>query len=339
MEKLYAQYAAIVGNSLKNGQRKGQLMKGFNERFSNGVSGFEGHLLSKSEDLALFESLKPIGGVSGVNAHYDQKPGAHPNFLHIKTQNTTENHYITSLFIDIKGSTALFRRYTPFTVANITSTIQKAALHTCWHFGGYIQRFHGDGLLVYFGNRNITISQSVKHALDAASFFSVFIKNDLKNMFYEHGIENINTRIGIDTGDAEDVLWHLAGMGECSEITTCSLHTSLAAHMQGNAPANGIMVGDNVKRLALLSPDLYSIQKDSQGKEDRYIYQIPEENFNYTQWVFNWERYLKTNSSYIVGNDGSIYIPGTAPAIVTAPPKNMDYLKAQVQGYKPYYRD
>lgn len=169
-------------------------------------------------------------------------------------------------------------------------------------------------------------------------FFTYFVKNNLKDLFYEQGIENIYTRIGIDTGKEKDVLWYMAGMDECSEITTCSLHTSLAAHMQGNALNNGIMVGDNIKDNALLSPDLYSIRKDSAGKEDRYIFQIPEENFNYTQWVFNWEHYIKNHPEIKVGADGLLYFAPAAPAIVQ-PSKNMDFLHKQVNGYKPYYNE
>jgi adenylate cyclase len=224
-----------------------------------------------------------------------------------------------------------------YTVANITDTIQKAAIHTCWQFGGYVQRFHGDGLFIYFGGRAVTIPQSAVNAINATSFFTYFVKNNLKDLFYEQGIEDIYVRTGIDTGEAEDVLWYKAGVGDCGEITTCSLHTSLAAHVQGNASSNGIMIGDNVKKYANLSSELYAIKKDSQGKEDRYIYQIPEENFNYTQWVFNWERYVNTHPKVMVGLDGRLYIQGAAPAIIE-PQKNMDYLRQQTQGYKPYFK-
>jgi class 3 adenylate cyclase len=335
MQKLYAQYADLIGESLRNGARRGEIKKAINEtRSFSGTA----NTLNKGADQMLFRSLSSLSSLSGINLE-GQKPGAHPDFIYIKDANSTENHYITSVFIDIKGSTALFRKYQPFAVANITTTIQKAAMHTCWHFGGFIQRFHGDGLLIYFGNRKITLEQSIKNAIDAASFFTYFMKNDLKNLFLEQGVEDIYTRIGIDSGDATDVLWHLAGIGDCSEVTTCSLHTSLAAHMQGNAPGNGIMVGDHVKNGALLSPELYTIRKDSNGKEDRYIYQIPEENFNYTQWVFNWERHLRAHPAVDIQPDGSLSLLAKNGAIAEPTTKNMDYLKRQVQGYKPYYRD
>ncbi|MEB0276871.1 hypothetical protein QN376_19995, partial [Cryobacterium sp. 5B3] len=67
-------------------------------------------------------------------------------------------------------------------------------------FDGYIQRLHGDGMFVYFGGKNQDRAESAKRCLTAASLFTYFVKNDLKDLFSEQGIETIFTRIGIDYG-------------------------------------------------------------------------------------------------------------------------------------------
>lgn len=336
----YDKYLENIRYQLQNGQKRGEMKKsqyanfdgnGGQSEVRNGIK-----LFDRKKDEALFESLNDLAAIAGGKGKYHEKPGAHPDFLHIKESNTVEYHSITSMFIDIKNSTGLFRKYDPLAVANITMTIQRAAIHTCWHFDGYIQRFNGDGVMVYFGGKNSTVTSSVNNAITAGSFFSYFVKNDLKNLFYEQGVENIYTRIGIDTGEDDAVLWHLAGMGDCSEITTCSLHTSLASKLQSNASSNGIMVGDNVKASASCADDLFSIKwNEKEGKEDRYIFQIPDENFNYTQWQFNWEKYIKSHPHVSLDSEGKLYFsPSSAPVIL--PSKNMEYLKEQVQDYRPY---
>lgn len=342
MEQLiYKSYADAVKNALTSGKKRGSITKGLaTGNFSNfigtqSLSGLSSY--DDKQDLNLFNSLGKLNDITGKKAKYHETPGAHPDFSHLKNSNETENHYITSMFIDIKNSTGLFKKYDPIAVANIITTIQKAAIHTCWYFDGYVQRFHGDGLFVYFGGKNMTLEQSVKNAVDAASFFSYFIQNDLKNIFSEQGVDKIYTRIGIDTGKAEDVVWHLAGMKDCSEITTCSLHTSLASKMQGNAKSNGIMLGDNVKDNSKITQDHYAIKFDqSTGKEDRYIFQIPEESFNYTQWEFNWERYLKKYPGVVADDNGNLFFKN--PTVnITTPNLNLDYLRTQTQGYKPSF--
>lgn len=335
----YQQYLDSIRSDMQHGKKRGDFKKGQYYNFDgNGISGISQpvNLYDRKKDESLFESLNPLSTVAGKKGKYHEKPGAHPDFQHIKSASTVEHHYITSMFIDIKNSTGLFKKYEPLTVANITTTIQRAAIHTCWYFDGYVQRFNGDGLMVYFGGRNTTIANSVNNSISAASFFSYFMKNDLKNLFLEQGVEDIYTRIGIDTGENETVLWHLAGMGDCSEITTCSLHTSLAPKMQSNASSNGIMVGDNVKKNSNCTNELFSIKwNEKEGREERYIFQIPEENFNYTQWQFGWEKFLKNHPLVHADADGKLYFAAAGGPTILSSKKNMDYLKEQVQGYRP----
>jgi adenylate cyclase len=330
MPNIYGKYTDTIRESLINGRKRGTISKAENySNFSGPIGSIDNalRLQNETQDRSLFESLQMIN--AGKVAKYSEKLGAHPDFSYLRNSNSVEYHYITSMFIDIKNSTGLFKLYEPVTVANITTTIQKAAIHTCWYFDGFVQRLHGDGLFVYFGGKNMTMQQSVGNAINAASYLTYFIQNDLKNLFSEQGIEDINIRIGIDTGKAEDVLWHLAGIQDCSEITTCSLHTSLAYKMQTTAENNGIMLGDNVKSNALLTPELFRIKKDGSGKEERYIFQIPSENFHYTQWQFDWQSYLKKNP--LLANSDS-------KPIESGRKLNIDFLKENVKDYRPYFK-
>lgn len=238
----------------------------------------------------------------GKEPNFNQQLGLHPDFSYLKHSDSVEQHYIVSMFVDIKGSTNLFKRYQPLTVLIVTNVIQRAAIHTCLLFGGYIHRLQGDGLFVYFGGKNISIAKAVENALQFSSLFTYFVKHDLKRIFNGQGIETIFTRIGIDLGYDEDVLWALAGIGQISEVTTCSLHTSLANKMQAYATSNGVVAGDHILDESPLARDLFApVCHRTKEEPDRYIYQIPEKKFNYTQYDFNWLSYLK-RQSYIVSD-------------------------------------
>lgn len=224
-----------------------------------------------------------------------QPLGLHPDFAHLKGTENTEDSAIVSMFIDIKGSTNFFKKYANPTIVVIQNTIQRAAIHTCLIFGGYIHRLQGDGVFVYFGGKNIDLETASESALKAAAVFTYFVKNDLKELFSEQGIDRIFTRIGIDLGYDEDVTWAMAGAGEISEVTTFSLHTSLASKMQGYAASNGVVIGDNMIVESKIAKDFYStVANRTKNNNDRYIFQISEDNFWYTQYDFNWEKYLKT---------------------------------------------
>jgi adenylate cyclase len=235
--------------------------------------------------------------------------GNHPDFAHLRGTDKTELHYIVSAFIDIKGSTNLFGKYSLTDIYRITNTIQGAAIHTCLAVGGHIQRLQGDGVFAYFGGKNIKREEAVDMALTACSMICYFVKNDLSNLFLEDGIENIKTRIGIDIGDDNDVLWANFGIDDVSELTTLSLHTSLASKMQVYAEENGMVVGDNIKDIFRGSDSLFDLVRDSKGEViRRYIHRIPDKNFNYTQYTFNWFRYLKTLPFIGEDADGNLFL-------------------------------
>lgn len=311
MEKnIFQPYIDTIDSALRTGKQRGDITKGFSDYLNESGPSAIGATVknqlkfTKEKDKELFESLSSLGILSGVNARPYEKLGAHPDFAHIKVTGSNEEHYIVSMFIDIKNSTGLFKQYYPETVAYVTTAIQRLAIHTCWYFGGYVQRLHGDGLLAYFGGKNMSKSQACEFAVNAASVFSYFIKYDLKRAFDQVGVNNISTRIGIDVGDAKDVLWHLAGIEECSEVTTCSLHTSLAYKMQNSATLNGIIVGDNVKDSWVNADQklfAHTKYKSDEG-ESAYIYEIPAENFKYRQWSFDWYKHLLTLKNVIEEN-------------------------------------
>ena len=269
-QKLYKNYADDIAHYLRQG-KKSNLQKGFSyDRFNESLSHPKMQWVDKVKNEANFRSLSALNSVTAEVTKYEEKLGAHPSFSYLKTTNGSEYHYIATMFVDVRNSTGLFKKYDPDVVANICRTIQLAAIHTCWYFDGYIHRLQGDGLMVYFGGKGTTKQKAVDNALMAASFISYFVKNDLKDIFEEQGVNRIYTRIGIDFGDDKDTLWHNAGIGECSEVTTTSLHTSLACKMQAQAESNGIIVGDNILPFKLDHTDYFTYKKyKKNGSEQR----------------------------------------------------------------------
>lgn len=302
--KLYDNYI----DNIKNVIAKEKSLKGNRDHFEKNqveTNALTDRFMSENTILSYkpLNSLEPLITTVGKYSIHDQKPGEHPDFKHLKSINGSEYHYITSTFIDIKNSTGLFKKYNPDVVRVITNTIQRAAIHTCVIFGGYIQRLQGDGLFVYFGGKNIPKNDSVVNSLNATSMFTYFVKNDLRKLFETEGIEDINTRIGIDFGDDHQVLWSVAGIGDCSEITTYSLHTSLASKMLKIANTNGIVVGDNVKSFSRINEDYFDWVRDSTGNiKQRYVFEDKDKNVYYKALEFDWLKYLKT-LPFIYQND------------------------------------
>lgn len=304
--KEFNAYKSIIASALKNNSISKSIV---NETRMFSLNDFE----IQKKTLQLSNDLIDVAKDMGIIPFDKQQVGMHPDFKHLKNTNILENHNIVSTFIDIKGSTNLFRRYDNQTVYIITNTIQLVAIHVCKLFGGFIHRLQGDGLFVYFGGKGVDKKLSNLEALTALSFFTYFIENDIKDLFEEEGIEKIKAKIGIDFGDDENVLWASTGIDDSSEVTTISLHTSLASKMQQFAGSNEIVIGQNVIDFAKVDSTLFEVVA-----EQRYIFQDREKGLNYTQYKFNWLKFLK-QSKYIVSSpyDNSLSIrPRVKPNIM-----------------------
>ena len=62
-----------------------------------------------------------------------------------------ERRQVTVMFSDLVGSTALSARMDPEDLREVISAYQKCVAETVQRFGGFVAKYMGDGVLVYFG--------------------------------------------------------------------------------------------------------------------------------------------------------------------------------------------
>lgn len=241
---------------------------------------------------------------------YEENIGTHPDFCHLK-HDDSEHHYIVSVFADIKGSTQLSTKLPLEVVRDLKNGSLTAMIEIFQAFDGHIHRLQGDGLLAFFGRRDMRRSQAVVDALNAVSFLQHFFQNNLRPHFEDNGYPPIRIRAGIDFGDDEQVLWARYGIRNCDEVTSTSLHTDLAAKLQGRAPSNGVMIGDNVRDILDFPDEFYTTKEITRGgtkSTDPYVFQF--EGINYRMWQLDWERYLNRFAFSPNRSDTAVYKAG-----------------------------
>lgn len=209
--------------------------------------------------------------------------GPHPDFKHLNHHEYL-NHYAVSVFIDIKGSTFLSNKYDLLQIRQIKDTILTLAIEVCSFFGGHIHRLQGDGIFVYFVRSEMNSLDAIINSLNAASLINYFMKYRLPQYFTDEEIKAPQIRVGIDYGDADQTIWSYYGLEYCNELTTTGLHTDLAAKLQSKAPANGVMIGQNVVNELDLQDSLVKLDVT-----DQFIF-----NGKYKKYEFKWENYILT---------------------------------------------
>src|SRR5215469_2367433 len=69
----------------------------------------------------------------------------------LSPQDTAERRQVTVMFSDLVGSTALSTRMDPEDLREVISAYQQSVAETVRRFGGFVAKYMGDGVLVYFG--------------------------------------------------------------------------------------------------------------------------------------------------------------------------------------------
>lgn len=217
--------------------------------------------------------------------------GTHPDFKHLENTDKTENHYITSVFIDIKGSTKLIKKddLSLMQVMMVKKRFMETVIDIFTGFDSHIHRLQGDGVFAFFGHKGLPKSQSIVNALNATSLTQLFFEKIVNKELKGKNLPEIKLRIGIDFGYDKDVLWANYGLYNINEVTTTSLHTDLAAKLQNKAPTNGIMIGSNIKE-HLDIPEKYIDIPQILGKEEEFIFD--SYGYKYKMWIFKWEKYF-----------------------------------------------
>jgi class 3 adenylate cyclase len=179
--------------------------------------------------------LAAIGELGGPAA----APPAREATVEPKHQDTAERRQVTVMFSDLAGSTALSARVDPEDLREVISAYQKCVAHTVRRFGGFVAKYMGDGVLVYFG-----YPQAPEDDAERA------VRAGLELVAEVGGLKThapLQTRVGIATGLV--VVGDLIGSGASQEQAIVGETPNLAARLQGIAEPNSVVVAESTRKL------------------------------------------------------------------------------------------
>jgi class 3 adenylate cyclase/predicted ATPase len=153
-------------------------------------------------------------------------------------KDTAERREVTVMFVDLVGWTPLSERSDPEDLREIISAYYKCVNEIVRRFDGFVARYFGDGVLVYFGYPEA-------HEDDAERA----VRAGLEVIAAVGGIKArapLQTRVGIATGL---VVVDLIGSGESQEHGMLGETPNLAARLQEIAEPNTVVIADGTRRL------------------------------------------------------------------------------------------
>jgi class 3 adenylate cyclase len=139
-----------------------------------------------------------------------------------------ERRQLTVMFCDLVGSTVLSRRLDPEDLREVIGAYHRCVEKIVARFGGFVAKYMGDGVLVYFGfprAHEDDAERAVRAGLDIVTAVGALDAP---------AIGKLQVRIGVATGLV--VVGDLVGEGPSQEQAVVGETSNLAARLEALAP-------------------------------------------------------------------------------------------------------
>ena len=162
-----------------------------------------------------------------------------PSALSASPEDRAERRQVTVMFSDLVGSTALSARIDPEDLREVISAYQKCVAEAVSRFGGFVAKYMGDGVLIYFGYPQAhedDAERAVRAGLELVSAVGALKTH-----------APLQTRVGVATGLV--VVGDLIGSGASQEQAIVGETPNLAARLQGVAEPNAVVIAESTRKL------------------------------------------------------------------------------------------
>ena len=157
-----------------------------------------------------------------------------------------ERRQLTVAFIDLVGSTALSTELDPEDLRDVITAFQDVCRQAVQRYDGFVARYMGDGMLVYFGYPGAhedDAERAVRAGLDVLAAMPA-----LNTAVRVLCAADLSVRIGVATGPV--VVGDLIGEGAAEEAAVVGETPNLAARLQTVAAPDQLVVSGATRELA-----------------------------------------------------------------------------------------
>src|SRR5262245_7489993 len=179
--------------------------------------------------------LKAIAERAGVVSMSPEPALSQP-----RAPDSAERRQVTVMFSDLVGSTALSGQMDPEDLRELIAAYQTCVTETVRRHGGFVAKYLGDGILVYFGYPQA-------HEDDAEQAVHAGLETIAAVTSLKTRVAPLQTRVGIATGVV--VVGDLIGSGQAQERGIVGETPNLAARLQGVAEPNMVVIAEGTRKL------------------------------------------------------------------------------------------
>jgi class 3 adenylate cyclase/predicted ATPase len=151
-----------------------------------------------------------------------------------------ERRQLTVMFCDLVGSTALSTQLDPEDLREVIAAYHRAVAEIIVEADGFVSRYMGDGVLVYFGYPQAHEDDAERAVRAGLASVDAVSRLDVKSV-------RLQARVGIATGLV--VVGDLIGEGSAQEQSVVGETPNLAARLQALAEPDTVVIAAGTRRL------------------------------------------------------------------------------------------
>jgi len=151
-----------------------------------------------------------------------------------------ERRQLTVMFCDLVGSTALAARLDPEDLREVLAAYHRALADVVRSFDGFVAKYMGDGVLVYFGYPRAHEDDAERAVRAGLRVIGAVGRLDVRSV-------NLQARVGIATGLV--IVGDLIGEGSAQEQSVVGETPNLAARLQALAEPDAVVIAAGTRRL------------------------------------------------------------------------------------------
>ena len=150
-----------------------------------------------------------------------------------------ERRQLTVMFCDLVGSTALSTRLDPEDLREVIGAYHRAVAEIVARFDGFVAKYMGDGVLVYFGYPQAHEDDAERAVRAGLGVIDAVGRLDVKST-------KLQVRVGIATGLV--VVGDLIGEGSAQEQAVVGETPNLAARLQALAAPDSLVIAASTRQ-------------------------------------------------------------------------------------------
>jgi class 3 adenylate cyclase/predicted ATPase len=180
----------------------------------------------------ILASIAELAGAAPIRSQPADPPEPKP-------RDDAERRQLTVMFTDLVGSTVLSTKLDPEDMRFVIGAYHKCVAETVARFDGFLAKYMGDGVLIYFGYPQAHEDDAERAVRAGLALIETVGKLRVQ--------EPLQVRICVATGLV--VVGDLVGSGEAQERGVVGETPNLAARLQSVAAPNTVVIAEGTRRL------------------------------------------------------------------------------------------